>query len=212
MKKLYIFLVAALAALSANAQTFQYFIGGKEVAPGSRVDITSYIDGVKIDPDLEIKSDQGGFLSATVTNVSAECTPEFDEEEWLTGAKLALQWCAFGDACKIIPVGESLTKTTTLTAGELTKMVVDYGFELGDEQDFSEVTYKGECTVKCSLGGKDYELTLYVDSSNAHVGDIMIDNNAPIEYFDLQGRRIANPSQGLYIVRQGNKVTKSIIK
>ena len=37
-----------------------------------------------------------------------------------------------------------------------------------------------------------------------------IDENAPAEYFDLQGRKIANPEKGLYIVRQGNKVSKVI--
>lgn len=37
------------------------------------------------------------------------------------------------------------------------------------------------------------------------------DENAPVEYFNLQGVRVENPSNGLYIRRQGNKVTKVII-
>lgn len=36
--------------------------------------------------------------------------------------------------------------------------------------------------------------------------------NAPKEYFNLQGVRVANPENGLYIVRQGNKVTKTFIR
>ena len=212
MKKFYMFLVAGLTALGVNAQALQFYVGGKEVEAGSRIDITSYLEGQKIDPKLEIKAEQGGFVNATVTNVSAECTPAFDEVEWLYGAKLVLQWCAFGDNCKLIGVGESLTKSATLEPGKLTDMVVDYGFEVGYEQDFSEVTYKGECTVKCAFGGKEYELTLYVDNDNSGVNDIALDSNAPVVYYDLQGRRVENPAQGLYIMRQGSKVVKALIK
>ena len=32
--------------------------------------------------------------------------------------------------------------------------------------------------------------------------------NAPVEYFNLQGVRVANPESGLYLRRQGNQVTK----
>lgn len=33
-----------------------------------------------------------------------------------------------------------------------------------------------------------------------------------VEYFNLQGVRVANPENGLYIVRQGNKVSKQVIR
>ncbi len=38
------------------------------------------------------------------------------------------------------------------------------------------------------------------------------DADAPVEFFDLNGRRIANPSIGLYIRRQGSTVSKVYIK
>ncbi|MDE6555836.1 MAG: DUF5123 domain-containing protein [Duncaniella sp.] len=38
------------------------------------------------------------------------------------------------------------------------------------------------------------------------------DENAPVEYFNLQGIRVENPAAGIYIRRQGNKVTKVMIK
>lgn len=45
------------------------------------------------------------------------------------------------------------------------------------------------------------------------VADLVVeDENAPVEYYNLQGIRVANPENGLYIVKQGNKVTKRIIK
>lgn len=44
------------------------------------------------------------------------------------------------------------------------------------------------------------------------IADIVADENAPVEYFNLQGIRVENPENGLYIRRQGNKVTKVIVK
>lgn len=48
---------------------------------------------------------------------------------------------------------------------------------------------------------------------SAGVNDIVADNdvNAPVEYFNLQGVKVSNPENGLYIVRQGNTVTKRYV-
>ena len=37
------------------------------------------------------------------------------------------------------------------------------------------------------------------------------DDNAPVEYFTIEGRRVDNPANGLYIRRQGNKVEKVVL-
>ena len=34
--------------------------------------------------------------------------------------------------------------------------------------------------------------------------------NGPAEYFNLQGVRVNNPENGIFICRQGNKVTKVV--
>ncbi len=36
--------------------------------------------------------------------------------------------------------------------------------------------------------------------------------NAPIEYFNMQGVRVSNPENGIYIRRQGSKVSKVVVK
>lgn len=52
------------------------------------------------------------------------------------------------------------------------------------------------------------------DPSNG-IDDVMtdtdVDENAPIEYFNLQGERVTNPTGGLYIKRQGSVTSKIII-
>lgn len=38
------------------------------------------------------------------------------------------------------------------------------------------------------------------------------DANAPVEYYNLQGMKIANPENGIYIRRQGSKVSKVVVR
>lgn len=42
------------------------------------------------------------------------------------------------------------------------------------------------------------------------VEDVAVDANAPVEFYTLQGIRVAAPKAGIYIRRQGNKATKVI--
>ena len=44
------------------------------------------------------------------------------------------------------------------------------------------------------------------------VEDVTVDENAPVEYYNLQGVRVANPENGIYIRRQGSKVSKVLVK
>ncbi len=56
-----------------------------------------------------------------------------------------------------------------------------------------------------------WQFTAPEDENESGVNAIEgIDENAPVEYFNLQGVRVANPESGLYIRRQGNQVTKVI--
>lgn len=51
-----------------------------------------------------------------------------------------------------------------------------------------------------------------VGETNSSVAvEIIEDANAPVEYYNLQGIRVIDPENGLYIRRQGNKVTKVIL-
>ena len=55
--------------------------------------------------------------------------------------------------------------------------------------------------------------SLYNDPDAAGIDDITVDgSDAPAEYFNLQGVKVSNPENGLYIVRQGKTVTKQVIR
>ncbi len=64
-----------------------------------------------------------------------------------------------------------------------------------------------------AIGETGATFALYNDPDAAGIDDITVDNNnAPAEYFNLQGVKVANPENGLYIIRQGNTVTKQVIR
>lgn len=59
------------------------------------------------------------------------------------------------------------------------------------------------------------EVVFGIDSTNTPTGVEAIEaegNAAEVEWFNLQGVRVENPAQGLYIRRQGNKVEKVVVK
>lgn len=52
----------------------------------------------------------------------------------------------------------------------------------------------------------------YKGNSESGVGSVIADEDAPVEYYNLQGIRVANPERGIYVVRQGAKVSKRVIR
>ncbi len=78
----------------------------------------------------------------------------------------------------------------------------------GYSQDYNEndqIDY-----FQCNFTGK-----FKVDLTTSGISDVTIgvNENAPVEYFNLQGVRVANPAAGeLVIKRQGDKVSKTVIR
>lgn len=66
-------------------------------------------------------------------------------------------------------------------------------------------------------GEEGYKFTLDVINGTLTVGEasaasIVSSENAPAVYYNLQGVEVANPQNGLYIVKRGNTVTKQVIR
>lgn len=62
-------------------------------------------------------------------------------------------------------------------------------------------------TVELDKGNQLVEL----NGNLGGVENVNIDLNAPVEYFNLQGQRIENPANGLYIRRQAGKAVKVVL-
>jgi hypothetical protein len=72
---------------------------------------------------------------------------------------------------------------------------------------------EGSATVTATVGDLTATCNVFGLSGINTVATDEVDNsNAPVEYYNLQGVRIANPQTGLYIRRQGNKAEKVIIR
>lgn len=50
----------------------------------------------------------------------------------------------------------------------------------------------------------------FTGNASSGIDGIVVDEEAPVEYYNLQGIRVAEPTNGLYIRRQGNKATKVV--
>ena len=77
-----------------------------------------------------------------------------------------------------------------------------------------QVDYTGTIMLNLLNGvRKDAEVTVFPEivEHKAAVSEIEVATAAP-EYFNLQGVRVTNPENGLYIVRRGDKVAKVMIK
>lgn len=55
-------------------------------------------------------------------------------------------------------------------------------------------------------------LVLAKKNSSSAVSEIAVDENAPVEYYNLQGVKVENPANGLYIKVRGSKAEKVFIK
>lgn len=91
----------------------------------------------------------------------------------------------------------------------------------GEEYDFSYVFNISAEAYATSNPDADleYEDFYYVwfeiyfnDPDTDSVSSVMVNNDAPVEYYNLQGVRVQNPSNGLFIRKQGTDVKKVIVK
>jgi hypothetical protein len=64
--------------------------------------------------------------------------------------------------------------------------------------------------VDADIDGKTSH-TYVFKYENAGVENVEIDNNAPVEYYNLQGVKVANPANGIFIKVQGSNATKVVM-
>ncbi|MDE6161143.1 MAG: hypothetical protein K2F77_05750, partial [Muribaculaceae bacterium] len=56
-------------------------------------------------------------------------------------------------------------------------------------------------------------VTKFETATGDGIADITADENAPVEFFNLQGIRVAEPQAGQIVIRrQGSKVQKVLVK
>lgn len=118
-----------------------------------------------------------------------------------------------GDGYSYFAIAGAKGDWPTVNANRFAPVAGEVEFNLNDKVEFG----KGEAAFKVAAEGLYYvnvdfdNLTLWVSSEPAGIESIEVENT-PAVYYNLQGVEVANPQNGLYIVKRGNKVSKQLIK
>lgn len=83
---------------------------------------------------------------------------------------------------------------------------------LEDGVDYYVVIPAALFRLASSYNAANEQIVLHYNNGTSGIDKVESDANAPVEYYNLQGVRVDNPSAGLYIRRQGNKATKVYVK
>lgn len=82
-------------------------------------------------------------------------------------------------------------------------------FNNGNGDQTNDITSVEQNHLYKGTGNRGWEDTgIYMGT---YVENIGAADEAP-EYYDLQGRRVTNPSRGIYIMKRGNKVVKTRVR
>ncbi|MCM1368952.1 MAG: hypothetical protein NC204_01115 [Candidatus Amulumruptor caecigallinarius] len=214
MKKLILSFMAAAMAFCASAATVQYYVKGEPVANGTRVDLTPYWNetAMQWQPHLTMIPSITGTCTVTCDFFKNNTPPR--DNDWVKGADMSVQFCSLDDQCQSVLPNQQISKTGFVTKeeGKAVDMQIELAIELGDEETMDTLALiDSEFSINTVLGGEENIIYFYVNKSQGGVDGIIDDaDNAVKEYYDLQGRRVQNPEKGIYIVRQGGKVSKIV--
>ena len=118
-----------------------------------------------------------------------------------------------GDGYSYFAVSGGKGDWTSVNAARFAPVAGEVAFNLDEKVEFD----RGEAAFKVVAEGTyfinvDFDsMTVWVSSEAAGVEAIEVETATPV-YYNLQGVEVANPQNGLFIVKQGNKVSKQIIK
>lgn len=112
---------------------------------------------------------------------------------------------------RITPASGNYTFQNQLTGNDSDS--VEYGYDQRDSHgEYCFSAPAGKYIILVSTKDGDHKITLFNANTVTGVEEIEFDANQPAVYYNLQGMEVANPSNGLYIVRQGNKTFKLYVR
>ena len=233
----------AAGAACASAQNFNLYIATeaegpnavnfKQVNAGDVIEVTDYhvSDPSTMEWDGEIFYTQTGELAAymkmenltgSAQSISFAYTPtgDFSDTTGLTTSySTCVGNCFFGN-----PVAFPIKANETLGGSTADHFAYTFAVEFDNYQGTAEqdaviqrlkdlaCDVNVEFTATC--GNQSLPFTSrYKHGELSSIKGIAFDKNAPAEYYNLQGQRVANPAKGaIYIVKQGANVTKQVIR
>lgn len=199
MKKLYAFIVAAMATLSTQAQVV-LTQNGKVCSPSETVVIKAVEEAIDLGGGeyfYLVKCGEGDpkLLNQGKSTASIKVTLETEDYRNIT-------WCGITTVCKPMPSNTEV-REGTLGAGKSTGIEVHGSFEGGPD---SYATYVVKMTVEAG-GKKDvYTLNLvYDETCTAGINGITADTQKSAPTYDLSGRLVRQATPGQIYIRNGQK-------
>ena len=191
---------------------------GEYTVKGTKV---SYTDGVAGDPEevtfvMTIVEDEDGDYG--ITTFAGYDVPEDSLGypgiyAWEGDEENIVEFFASGNTI-INEEGDLIVGGASTS--EYEEDFVDIVFTTDDEGTVTDFTvWKAEFddwgdVVSATLVASWSNLTFSAGATGAV--ESILDSNAPVEYFNLQGVKVQNPSKGIYIIRQGKTSKKAVIR
>lgn len=238
MKKFLLFAALFATAMVGRAQSFTVLHENEPVENGSYVIVTNPEDftdeGYGYDYEIKLMIQNPSMTAKTYTGTllwgsypTKELYIEAGEDR-VEGTecpiwgvpKLCNNQGSCYDPAKDIDTGEIIN----LGSGPVTVagMSSNGGFWYHLESAPADLTCEYKTTIALTDDPTDvFECTIVFAPTqeaaeayiaNAGVGDVIADENVAPVYYNLNGMKVANPTNGLYIVKRGSKVSKEVIR
>lgn len=232
MKKFLLLSALAFAGLTASANDyFDVKVEGEVIADGETVTIKpEYVEAApgiyymqENDLDLNIVSKKGTMRQVIV----ATCTDPGNDavKDPCYGMYQICFTQKHGEPGNCLANSDESTYYTTAATIETDTFLWQIHAFANTFQTSDPATYFKPMTVRLDMYACDgtaenakiieaSKYTIYSTYTFDNKGDgveVVADDAAAV-YFDMQGRKVAQPESGLYIVKRGNKVTKEFVR
>lgn len=173
-------------------------VAGDKVAAGWTATLKNYNNLMEIEPAAELTTNGTGEIPAPKTITAADITAENQS------MYVYLEDVVFGAATP----GESVTGGARGYKGTFDNTEVDF-FNNFKSASVEAGTY--DVTGFISVFNTTVQVApVKFEKDVTAIDAIEAETNAPAEYYNLQGVRVSGDEPGIYVVRQGDKVTKIV--
>ena len=183
------------------------YLGDSPVAKYNAITTGGYISFDISDPDhVYFGVDRAGFANETLDITNLYCYNTMTWAMLYLGVgpdELIATYSDYIDFSTYDATEHVLTLSCPMTAPGYEP---DACFGVPGEED------GGYCWTDSNDEAANMETKIFFNATEASVSDVIATETGAKEYFNLQGVRVANPSNGVYIVRQNGKATKEYIR
>ena len=121
-----------------------------------------------------------------------------------------------GKTYAMFPMGTAYGSAFSIVEKNANEIVAQESNTVANVAYYQSLVFEKVSETKANIyqyyaGGKVAMYTFEVPGDATAIESVDAEVSAPVEYYNLQGVKVANPSNGLFIKKQGNKTTKVIL-